>query len=244
VQRRREICRTCPEPPKAAVESSLRKIVCTLNVGTDCVLPNARNSIREAARRWGADYCEILSPTGPRHHYEEKLHLDEHFGDGYRVLYYDADVVIRKDCPSPFEVVPPGHWGWVRSYHPSHAGTLGAVQATLPAYAARCGAQVDPERDYPNTGMVLFELPAHRPVFEQARAFVSKLGFDRHWVIADQGNFVSDTAPSRAEAAPGGVEAGRNAAAGKGAAGGMPAIGNFPWGRINSAVLAPRAASS
>ena len=175
--------------PRAQREpAGIPKIVCTLNVGQDVVLPNARNSIREAARRWGANYLEIVTPTGHRHHYEEKLHLDEHLPDGYRVLYYDADVVIRNDCPSPFEVVPEGHWAWPRSYHPSHAGTLPAVAGGIPGYAGLCGVEVDTELDYPNTGMMLFDLPAHRPVFAQAREFVQRNGFQTWWVIADQGN--------------------------------------------------------
>lgn len=180
--------------PLKAETSGLRKLVCTLNVGRDVLYQNARNSLREAARRWGADYLEILTTTGNRHHWEEKLHLDEHLSDGFRVLYYDGDVVVRKDCPSPFEVVPEGHWAQVRNYHPSHAGTLAAVQAALPKYATRCGVQVDPVKDYCNSGMVLFDLPTHRPVFWQAREFVSRHGFDRNWVIADQGNFAAAVA--------------------------------------------------
>lgn len=166
----------------------MRKVVCTLNVGRDTMIGAARRSIREAARRWGADFVEILTQTGQRHHYEEKLHLDEHFADGDRVLYYDSDVLVRKDCPSPFRVVPAGHLGLVRNHHPSHSGTTCIVNGHLPAYAAKCGVQVSAERDYPNTGMVLFELPLHRPVFEKARGFVGRLGFDGHWAIADQGN--------------------------------------------------------
>jgi hypothetical protein len=53
--------------PRAQREpAGIPKIVCTLNVGQDVVLPNARNSIREAARRWGANYLEIVTP-GPAH---------------------------------------------------------------------------------------------------------------------------------------------------------------------------------
>lgn len=173
--------------PRIACEpKNLGRIVCTLNVGGDWLMPNARDSLREAARRWGANYMEIVVGTG-LHHWHEKLFLDRHLADGYRIAYYDGDVLIRHDCPSPFEVVPAGHWGLVRNFHPNHAGTLGAVQQYLPPFATACGVSVDCERSYANSGLMLFELPAHRAVFDRARTFVERHGFSTNWVIADQG---------------------------------------------------------
>ena len=185
-------CRKLNRVPPIAQRDSRdqRKIVCTLNVGRDCILQNARDSIREAARSWGADYLEILTGDAGRHHWEEKLHLDEHLPDSYRVVYYDGDVIVRHDCPSPFEIVPEGMWSWCRNFHPSHAGTLPAVEEALGAYAKKCGVDVDPQKDYSNSGMLVFELPLHRAVFQEARKTVSRFGFDTNWIIADQGNFV------------------------------------------------------
>ena len=163
-----------------------RKYVVTLNVGSDCIHENARRSLREASRRWGADYIEIVAGGG-RHHWEEKLHIDEHCCDGSRVLYYDGDVIVRSDCPSPFEIVPSGMLGWTRSDCPNTAGVFrDHVSHRLPLWCSKTGVDVDGVEEYPNSGMQLFSLPLHRPLFEEARQQVKRHGFSGDWVIADQ----------------------------------------------------------
>lgn len=166
----------------------MKNLVVTLNVGKDVLHNNARSSIREAARRWNCNYFELVSGSG-LHFWEEKLHLDEHLPDGVRVCYYDGDVVVRSDCPSPFEIVPEGKLGWVRHDHPSHSGATWHVQNTMPWYCDKVGIEIDHLKEYANTGMMVFDLPLHRPLFGLARDIVKTHGFDRNWVIADQGNF-------------------------------------------------------
>jgi hypothetical protein len=167
----------------------VNKYVATLNTGRNVLHENARASLREAARRWGADYVELLSMRSPdpRTPYHEKIHLDEHFGDNCRVLYYDGDVIVRSDCPSPFEIVPAGQLGLVRSHYPSHAGATLHVERNIPAFAARHGCVIDCRDEYANTGLILFETDSHRAVFAEARRMVAEVGWDDDWAIADQG---------------------------------------------------------
>lgn len=170
----------------------MRKIVCTLNVGSNVLHDNARSSMREAARRWGADYFEILQPLGEAstHHYYQKLQIDRHLPENCRVVYYDADVVVRSDCLSPFEVVPIGSFGFVRSHHPSHEGATHHIYAPICEFAAKFNLSYGPEmvhEFYPNNGMLVFDTSIHRAVFEQARLMADTLGFDSRWEIADQG---------------------------------------------------------
>ena len=180
--------------------TDVKKYVTTLNTGRNVLHENARASLREAARRWCADYVELLTALAPepRTPYHEKIHIDEHFGSDCRVLYYDGDVVVRSDCPSPFDIVPPGKLGLVRSHYPSHAGSTHHVESVIPGFAARHDVTLDCKEEYPNTGMILFDTPSHCGVFAEARRMRDEGGWHDDWAIADQG-FIS-VAAKRTEA--------------------------------------------
>ena len=173
--------------------SFMKKILCTLNVHKDVIDENARASMREAARRWGADYVEILALTGPEEHqqpYCQKLYLDKHLPDDARIIFFDGDVVIRYDCPSPFDIVPEGNFGAIRNHYPSHAGCSQHVYGPMKDYAGKLG--IDFTRDmvhdiYQNDGLLMFDFPKHRKVFERARKIINEIGFDNYWPLADQG---------------------------------------------------------
>jgi hypothetical protein len=163
--------------------------VITLNTGHNVLHDNARASMREAARRWKADYLEIVTPTGDtkQHHYYQKLRLADHLPDGSRIAYFDADCVIRSDCPSLFDIVPEGQLGWVRTHHPSHSGATHHVYRPMADFAAKFGVRLDIDHEYLNSGLMVFDMPAHRPLFAEANRMVSEIGFDSRWMLADQG---------------------------------------------------------
>jgi hypothetical protein len=170
----------------------------TLNIGSDVIHPNSRASFLAAARRWGAQYIEITTPLAPEHGYHgawaEKLFLDLHLPDG-RFIYLDGDTVIRHDAPSPFEIVPPGTWGWTRNNIASHRTTAGQVKDVFGKWTQKLLnhgvfniTEIDTDHDYCNSGLLVFDLPRHRIVWERAREIVGAVGFDeKQWIIADQG---------------------------------------------------------
>jgi hypothetical protein len=163
-------------------------IVCTLNIGRDCIHENARASMREAARRWNCNYLEIVAPAKPgRHHFEEKCLIHKHLPSDGRFLFLDGDIMIRSDCPSPFDIVPKGMLGWVRSHHPNHEGATWHVQRCLPDYARRAGVSIDIEKEYVHSGFMLFELPKHLELFEECQRVIADVGFHTRWELADQG---------------------------------------------------------
>ena len=97
------------------------KYLCMLNINRDVLHPNSRDSFLAAARRWGAQYVEIVSRSAVHeHHFMQKLSVHEWFPDGARVCCLDADTVIRSDCPDLFEMVPEHELGLVRSWQPGH----------------------------------------------------------------------------------------------------------------------------
>src|SRR5580704_14875797 len=166
----------------------MKKIVATLNIGNCAVHDNARSSMRAAAARWGADFLEILYATGAEPHpYYQKLRLADHFPDGVRVLYLDGDIVVRCDCPSPFEIVPIGHIGACRSHHPSHAGATWHLYQPLQDYCRATGVALDPKEDYVHAGVLLFELPTHRSLFAEIHdTLLMQFPFASQWPISDQ----------------------------------------------------------
>jgi len=170
-----------------------RNYICTLNVGgRNCLYENARASFREAARRWGCDYLEIVSPADPskrRHYFEEKVLLHKHLPSEGRFLFVDGDVIIRSDCPSPFDIVPQGMLGWTKT-HQKHHNAIQHVIRELPGYAQRAGVKLDAEdikEEYLLSGFMVFEFPRHLELYEECERVIADVGFNARWELADQG---------------------------------------------------------
>lgn len=176
----------------------------TMNIERDVVHPNSRASFLHAARRWGAQYVEITAPIAPavrddlgeegyQKAWAEKVYLDWHLPDG-RFCYVDADTVIRSDCPSPFEIVPEGTWAWAPNNITGHECTAETVLRDFADWRDRIMkplgydlADLDIARQYCNTGVMIFDLPEHRRVFDTAREIIDQTGMDAdRWVVSDQ----------------------------------------------------------
>lgn len=180
------------------------KFLVTLNLFRDVIHPQSRVSFKAAAKRWGAMYLEITRPLATFHGYTdmedyrgawaEKLFLDEHLEDG-RYCYVDGDTLINAHAPSPFEIVPPGTWAWTRNNIPPHADTVDHVNEVLPAWLDAISfhgfdcTKLDIAGEYCNTGVIVFDLPAHRAVWEKAREIIRATPHREQieeWVISDQ----------------------------------------------------------
>lgn len=78
-------------------------LILTMNTGGKWTPENVRDSHLAAARRWGAEYRELTAPS-------DDVFWDKHMAlarvtDAERLLWIDGDVIVREDCPSPFEHV-------------------------------------------------------------------------------------------------------------------------------------------
>ncbi len=157
------------------LESS--KFVVTLNAG-GALCASSRDSHQHAAQRWGAVYIELREPWGRLSHhgvFATKLEMDRLPLLG-RVVWLDADTLVRDDCPSLFDLIPPGHFGGVCNFQndthgprgddpfPDHASTYIAVAARM-----RSSSRYRPET-YINGGVMVFDLPDHGRVWEHIRA--------------------------------------------------------------------------
>lgn len=180
------------------------RYVVTLNIYQDVIHAESRASFLAAAKRWGASFIEIKEPLAPQHGYEgmpdyrgawaEKLFLDMHLQDG-RYVYLDGDTLINAHAPSPFDIVPPGTWGWTRNNIESHADTVEHVEAVLPAWLDLLKSKgfdcsdLNVANEYANTGLMVFDLPEHRVVWDQARVIIASVPHREQieeWVISDQ----------------------------------------------------------
>ena len=83
----------------------MKTALITLNIN-DVLCENSRASFKDAAARWGCDYLEITKARDGVHSHAMKL-LAFEFCDADRIMYIDADTIIRRDTPDPFLLYPP-----------------------------------------------------------------------------------------------------------------------------------------
>jgi len=169
-----------PLPPKT-------RAVVTMNLFKENLRPNARASMQDAARRWDADFVEIKAPqfTESRNAFDHKLWLDHYCRAYQRVVFLDADVVVRSDCPSLFDLVPATHFGGARTVYDGDPNRA-VIHEHLGPICQANGIALDYEHEYLNSGVLVFSPVRHAGVFEKARALASATS-DRHWTLIDQG---------------------------------------------------------
>lgn len=158
-------------------------IVATMNLG-NFLQPNVRESLAAAAARWDADYVEITRPWGlsrmlwlcklELHHYPWPAHS--------RVCYLDADVLVRGDCPSPFDLVPEHALGAVNGLQNGGESVarkwwddIGRRFAALPEFDAAT---------YFNGGVMVFTPAIHRAIWEFA--WTASVSADRAGPMIEQ----------------------------------------------------------
>jgi len=155
-------------------------IIHTMNIG-GCMSSNARDSMEASARRWNCMYVEHLQPWGTSA-------TDDPFGikleihklavnDGDRILWLDSDMLIRHDCPNPFEIVPAESIGGVLNFQgDTHDGDPGPTHATwwaktLPLFYIADPPKYDPAT-YINGGFMLLTVGKHDQVWQVANKAV------------------------------------------------------------------------
>lgn len=157
-----------------------------LNVGGRSLHPKSRASFRDAARRWGVEFVERVTPLAPVHHFWQKAFAIEEMQAYERVLQLDADMLIRWDAPSPFDLVPEDHIGVVssRQFTPPPRDFL----LTPPTDTEHQGLWISRHRDmcvqgwarhmkmepchderHLNGGFFLYSPTIHRPLFAELR---------------------------------------------------------------------------
>ncbi len=160
----------------------MNKYLVTLNFGRDLLVPNSRQSMRHAAARWGATFVEITRSSAPG--FAAQVRLDHLAPRPGRVAYYDRDMVIRDDCPSVFELVPEGHFGFVLADqgHLSEEFRRQWNVGPFNHWARALGSTIEYTKEaYFNGGFMVFDLPAHARVFARARVALGEQNHNISW---------------------------------------------------------------
>ncbi len=154
----------------------MRRIVTTLNLNN--FMPAVcRESITAAADRWGAEYLEVTTPLIDRGHlWWNKSAIHRQIEGSAQVVYVDADMLVRYDCPSPFDLVPEDHFAMVRS-NPRRLRNINYVDRWVKRVSKLTGLpEIDTYNQYCNAGMEVYSTDHHRDLFEWCMQYASDLG--------------------------------------------------------------------
>jgi hypothetical protein len=104
-----------PLPPLPTITPTSKVAVITLGIGVRGLqmLDISRKSIRRYASKCNADYHEITANTAtiPIYPLWDKFRVEQYFDHYERIIYIDADVIVRDSAPNLFEIVPEDHVG-------------------------------------------------------------------------------------------------------------------------------------
>jgi hypothetical protein len=131
---------------------------------------NVRESYEAAAQRWDAELHWIRGDLQPCHPFWQKMfvcrHVQKLFGPSH-VLQLDNDMLIRSDCPSPFEMFSPKQFGIVaeRQSAKNRIDNGGWQQRAHDVWASRCKIQPAPTWLHPNGGLYLYGTEMYGPMF-------------------------------------------------------------------------------
>ncbi len=94
----------------------MKRVIAILDLPPRRAVPTVRESVEAAAERWNVELHWIRRPLQPCHPFWQKMFVcgdvAKRFGPSH-VLQIDNDMVIRSDCPSPFELAEPGQFAMV-----------------------------------------------------------------------------------------------------------------------------------
>lgn len=153
---------------EAAVSDNAVVTLC-IGDGFDEMAALTRGRIQDYAASMGADYIEIRQPlVGLPYPHFEKFQMYGMFERYQRLLYLDTDMVITRDCPDLFKIVPEEAFGAYFCHHHTdmHDASIIECQKHI--------GDIGWSRTYFNSGVMLASR-AHREVFRLAGAIY--LGF-------------------------------------------------------------------
>ena len=157
-----------------------------LNIGDFCPA-KVRESFQHATNRWGCVYVEITEPLAPVHHFWQKTFVStSRYVESFdRVLQLDCDMLIRSDCPSPFDLVPPDNIGVVSRVQ--RGAKIGLFEGRKNRWARMMGLlPYGEERLHLNAGLILYSPVRHRNTFLMLQEVGRRVGWSRRCTVPEQ----------------------------------------------------------
>lgn len=178
------------------------KAMAVLNVGGRSIHPKSRQSFLSACERWGCQFVEFTEPLAECHHFWQKAFAINMLTQFSQVLQLDADMLIRWDAPSPFDLVPESHIGVVssRQFTPpprdfavapaTNGERAGMVisrhrDACVRKWASRMGLEPCSDEKHLNGGFFLYSPQIHAALFETLRSVGENAGWNQ-WKLPEQ----------------------------------------------------------
>ena len=156
----------------------MKKAIAVLNIGGRSLSVKAKHSFRTAAYNWGCDLVEIRDPLKEGvHHFWQKTFVCDHLEKYDRVVQLDADMMIRWDCPSPFDLVPVDSFGVVSARQFENGPIIHHRQKCVGHWAKVMGMQACPDEKHLNGGFFLYSPKHHSKLWAECRAVGESQGF-------------------------------------------------------------------
>lgn len=153
-----------------------------------------RDSFHAAASRWGCEVIWIRQPLASCHPFWQKFLVCSHVHNvlGHcHVLQLDNDMLIRDDCPSPFDRISESQFGLVAGRQGlfDRLGRDAWAYRAHGTWARRLGTVAAPTWSHPNGGFYLYNTKSYLNFFNElfsAGPFVQfdkRLGCDETLII-------------------------------------------------------------
>jgi len=163
-----------------------KKVIAVLDLLPRRAHAKTRSSFQAAAERWDARLLWIDKPLHNCHPWWQKLMVCQHVVKqlGHcQLLQLDNDMLIRDDCPSPFDRVDRKQFGIVAGrqgmFH--RLGRDSWAHRVHHVWARRTGTKAAPPWMHPNGGFYLYHTEAFTPMFERIVSHGPKSKFDKRF---------------------------------------------------------------
>jgi len=155
----------------------MKRVIAILDLPPRRAVATVRESVEAAALRWNAELHWIARPLQPCHPFWQKMFVCDdvakRFGASH-VLQLDNDMVVRSDCPSPFDSATPDQFAMVaeRQCAQNRIDNGGWQKSAHEIWARRCRIQPAPTWMHPNGGLYLYGTDAFTQMFERITQYL------------------------------------------------------------------------
>ena len=155
----------------------MNRVIAILDLPPRRAVVNVRASLEAAATRWNAYLHWISHPLQPCHPFWQKMfvcgQVAKRFGPSH-VLQLDNDMVIRSDCPSPFDLATPDQFAMVaeRQCAQNRIDNGGWQKTAHETWAKRCRLKPAPTWLHPNGGLYLYGTDAFSRMFDRINQYL------------------------------------------------------------------------
>lgn len=163
----------------------MKKAIAILNIGGKSISRRAGTSFEAAAKRWGCDVVVIKHELAAGvHHFWQKVFVCDHLKDYDQIVQIDADMLIRYDAPSLFDLVPQYAFGCVSARQcegdtPLKRRIIANRDRCLRFWSRFMEMRCPHDRQHVNGGLFVYSPKFHSEVWKELQRVGAKYGFKK-----------------------------------------------------------------